>query len=123
MPKNIRFFFVLLALLAIAIFFVAGERTRVARASGDEDFVPGEVVVELTSTADLVGVATQHGLDPNPLDQFGSRAIYRLRITDGVDVEHRVNELVLDTRVLFAEPNFIEKPPEGGGNGWSVGNG
>ncbi len=113
---------VVLLIVATLIFFAANWRTPVVHAvSGDEDFIPGEVVVKLTSSSDLAGVASQHALNPTPLDQFGSRPIYRLRITDGARVEDRVNQLLLDTRVIFAEPNFIEKPPEGGGKSWSVG--
>ena len=83
MTNKLRLWFMLLMLFAVAICLVSGARPRVVQASGDEDFVTGEVVVKLTSTADLAGVATQHALDPNPLDQFGSRPIFRLRITDG----------------------------------------
>ena len=108
MPKNLRISFVLAALLAVALFLASSKHAPVVHASdGDEDFVAGEVVVQLTSTANLAGVAGQHGLDPNPVDQFGSRAIYRLRITDGGRVENRVDELLNDNRVLFAEPNYF----------------
>jgi len=66
-------------------------------------------------------VASQFALDPVPLDQFGSRPIYRLRITDGSLVTDKVTALLLDKRVVFAEPNFNYTPPEGGGQTWSVG--
>src|SRR6476620_2905098 len=104
--RNMKFFKeirqrVVLLIVATLIFFAANWRTPVVHAvSGDEDFIPGEVVVKLTSSSDLAGIASQHALNPTPLDQFGSRPIYRLRITDGARVEDRVNQLLLDTRVI-----------------------
>src|SRR6267154_624503 len=82
---------------------------------GDNDFVPGEVVVKLASTTDLTGVAAQFYLDPAPLGQFGSRPIYRLRITDtNAKVQDKVTALIADPqkRVIYAEPNFLVAPPE-----------
>src|SRR5678816_2670962 len=96
--KEIRQSAVLL-IIAGLIFFAASWRTPTVQAGDDDDFISGEVVVKLTSISDLAGVASQHALDPTPLDQFGSRPIYRLRITDGARVEDRVNQLLLDTRV------------------------
>src|ERR1700755_541338 len=110
MPKNLRISLVLLVLFAAAIFFAVGDQPRtVSSASDDDAFMKGEVLVKLTSAAQLAPVALQYKLDPNPLDQFGSRPIYRLRITDNARVEDRVNQLVRDTRVVFAEPNFVQK--------------
>ena len=43
------------------------------------EYVPGEVVLQLKDGADLGGVAGAFGLALPPLDQFGSRPIYRLR--------------------------------------------
>src|SRR5262245_16444635 len=106
MLKNFRLWFVLLLVFAAAIVFAVGVQPPAVRAAAsDDDFIAGEVVVKLASTADLAAVAAQHSLDPAPLDQFGSRPIYRLRITDGASVETRVDQLLLDTRVIFAEPN------------------
>src|SRR5690349_3853718 len=118
MRRTLNFFCLLFLIVAG---FSSGRDAVVVRADGGEDFVPGEVVVRLANSADLGAVAAQHALDPAPLDQFGSRPIYRLRILDNTPVETRVAALVADTSVVFAEPNFVEKPPEGGGNSWSVG--
>ena len=109
MPKNLRISLVLLVFFAAAIFFAVSYQPRaVSSASDDDEFIKGEVLVKLTSAADLAAVAARYNLAPNPLDQFGSRPIYRLRITDGAKVEDRINQLVGDNRVVFAEPNFIE---------------
>ena len=118
MPKNLRMSLALLVFFAAAIFFAVGDQPRaVTYASDADDFIQGEVLVKLTSTIHLAPVAAQYNLDPNPLDQFGSRPIYRLRIIDKARVEDRIDQLVKDGRVALAEPNYIEKPPEGGGNG------
>lgn len=110
-------------LLVVAVCLLADLRSiSVSNAtSGGEEFVAREVVVKLTSTGDLPAIATRYSLDPNPIDQFGSRPIFRLRITDNASVEDRVEALSGDSRVVFAEPNFIATPPEGGGIIWSVG--
>ena len=79
--------FLLALLIFVAVFWNVPQPERVVRAAfDDEDFMPGEVVVQLTSAGDLAGVAAKFSLDPFPLDQFGSRPIYRLRITDGARV-------------------------------------
>src|ERR1044072_970170 len=82
----------------------------VVRADGsDNDYVPGEVVVMLSSTAALQAVATQYGFSPAPLGQFGSRPIYRLKITDGASAQQKVTTLKSDPqlRVIYAEPNYL----------------
>ena len=40
-------------------------------------YLPGEVVVKLAQASDLPGVAATYALDPTPVDQFGSRPIFR----------------------------------------------
>src|SRR3970040_2157733 len=85
-----------------------------ARADDDDDkFVPGEVVVKLFQAADLRDVARDYNLDQDPIDQFGPRPIYLLRIRDGVAPELRAAALAADVRVVYAEPNFTGQPPEG----------
>lgn len=76
-----------------------------------------EVVVKLTVGADLNSVASDFGLDPNPLDQFGSRPIYRLSILDGASPRDKAAALMSDplARVVYAEPNNIAEAPEGQG--------
>src|SRR5438034_5778125 len=95
--------FCILVLAGAAIFY--GRATPVVRADNDDDFLPGEIVVELVSPTYLAAVAAEFSLDPTPLGQFGSRPIFRLRITDGAPVKNRVDALCRDTRVVYAEPN------------------
>ena len=114
---------VLFLLAAAGLISIKTTPRTLAASDDNNDFVSGEVLVQLGSPGDLAGVAAKYALDPKPLDQFGSRPIYRLRIIDGARVEDRVDQLVHDGRVAFAEPNFTQTAPEGSGNGWSVGNG
>ena len=84
-----------------------------ARAQELDDYVPGEVLVKLVRVTDVAGIAADYGLDPIPLDQFGTRAIFRMRILDGVSPLERAAQLAGDARVIYAEPNFIGQAPEG----------
>lgn len=81
-------------------------------AQEDADYLPDEVVVELVSELDLPGVAADYYLDPVPIAQFGSRPIYRLRILDGALPPDRAAQLMLDVRVLLAEPTYLQGAPE-----------
>ena len=119
---------VLLALLCFSWAFVP------ANADDDDDddggsssigYVPKEVVVKLNQASDLPAVAARHKLDPVPLDQFGSRPIYRLRINDNVGPPQRAAQLLNDPegRVAYAEPNYETRVPEGQGVTWSDGGG
>lgn len=76
-------------------------------------YVPGQVVVKLKLAADLPAVASAYRLDPAPLDRFGSRPIYRLRILDGTSPPSRATQLANDRRVAYAEPNYLGQTPEG----------
>jgi subtilisin family serine protease len=84
-----------------------------ARAQEPDQYLPDEVVVKLTSSTDLAGIAADYALDPMPLDRFGTRAIYRLRILDGATPPDRASALAADPRVIYAEPNYVGRAPEG----------
>ncbi|MDX6696038.1 MAG: thermitase [Blastocatellia bacterium] len=95
-----------------------------AQGSGSSnDYVPGEVVVKLASAADLAAITTQYGLATVPLDQFGSRPIYRLKIADSESVPQKVTRLKADPqlRVVYAEPNYLANAPEASKPSWGVG--
>ena len=95
---------------------------RAASAGGPAGYVPGEVMVKLARAADLPAVAADYRLDPAPVDQFGSRPIYRLRILDAASPPDRAAAMVLDPRVLYAEPNWEGQAPEERQDySWSIG--
>jgi subtilisin family serine protease len=76
-------------------------------------YLSDEVVIKLFRASDLAGIAVDHALDPVPLDQFGSRPIFRLQILDGAVPLDKAGELAADPRVEYAEPNFLGQAPEG----------
>lgn len=122
MPTFLRMTLLLLALLCP---FIA---TPLTRAQSQERYVPGEIVIKLFNSADLAAVAGRYRLALPPIDQFGSRPIYRLRITDGVDPVIKAEQMKPsggggDARVEFAEPNYLAQTPEGrrGRSGWAIG--
>ncbi|NOK60036.1 MAG: hypothetical protein GFH27_549291n229 [Chloroflexi bacterium AL-W] len=85
------------------------------QAQDDSDgFVPNEVLVQLTPTTNLATVINQvSGLAPIPLDQFGTRPIYLLQITDGTSPEDKAESLRIIVGVIAAEPNYTGQTPEG----------
>ncbi|NJM06161.1 S8 family serine peptidase [Candidatus Gracilibacteria bacterium] len=88
-----------------------------------DGYVADEIVIKLFGSSDLAAVATQYNLALPPLDQFGTRPIYRLRISDGMGPEEKATELLGDARIEFAEPNFLAQTPEGRGGRkrWAIG--
>ncbi|HEU0294603.1 MAG TPA: S8 family serine peptidase [Anaerolineales bacterium] len=102
---------ILLTLLTMLLSLVAPVTSAGAQESND--FLPDEVLVKLLQASEVVGLAADYDLDPTPLDQFGSRPIYRLRILDGASPPDRAAQLASDSRVVYAEPNFVGRAPEG----------
>jgi thermitase len=102
---------ILLTLITMLLSLVAP--VTLAGAQEQNGFLPEEVLVKLHQAADLASLAADYGLDPAPIDQFGSRAIYRMRILDGASPPARAAQLTGDSRVVYAEPNFIGRAPEG----------
>ncbi len=99
--------------VALMLALILGFDERLTKAQEPDEYEPGEVVVKLLQHGDLPGVATDFGLAPTPLDQFGARPIYRLRILDGTPPPDKAAALLTDSRVLYAEPNYIQQTPEG----------
>src|ERR1044072_8589848 len=97
-----------------------------SRATDTGNYLSAEVVVKLVRSTDLPAIASQYGLDPFPIDQFGSRALYLLRIIDGSSPNDKAEELFADpqARVLYAEPHLLQQPPEVAARvTWSAGGG
>ena len=111
-----------LALAAALLCAGAPAATPPARASsgsGEDGYVTNEVNVKLRGAADLQAVAEQHKLQL--VEQFGSRPIYRMRVTDGTDAKVKASAVAADTtRVEYAEANWTAGSPEGSGLTWSV---
>lgn len=91
--------------------------------SQTSDYVPNEIVVKLKNSQDLAAIAKKYNLNPKPLDQFGSRPIYRLQILNNTPPPE-LAERMLDSSsdlIVYAEPNFILGFPEQNGNSWMIG--
>ncbi len=97
----------------LALVAMLGLSATSTAAETAEAVVPSEVVIKLYNAADLSAVAAANGLDPVALDQFGSRAIYRLRIVDNTSPSEKSQALAQDGRVQYAEPNYLGYTPEG----------
>jgi subtilisin family serine protease len=103
---------VAVALCALAPALPTGTAARHGASDGER---PNEVVVKLTSAADLPAVAIEYGLDPTPLSSLAGFAVYRLRIVSGESPGDLSERLVEDpaARVVYAEPNQLGQTPEG----------
>ena len=104
--------------------FSALNTSSESRAATSDEFINGEVVVKLARASDLPAVAAAYRLDPVPLGQFGSRPIYRLKITDGTSAQDKAEALLADplARIVYAEPNLLGGAPEEAARvTWSVG--
>lgn len=100
-------------MLALALALMVGLDDRLVKAQDTDEYEPGEIVVKLLQPDALPGVAADYNLDPTPLDQFGARPIYRLHILDGTPPPDKAEALQQDSRVHYAEPNYIQQTPEG----------
>lgn len=86
----------------------------------DERPLAGEVLVKLRRSEDLAALRAQYGL--TPIDQFGTRPIYRLATAPGADVEALLQRLELDVRVQYAQPNHVAQTPESrNASYWAIG--
>ncbi|MGQ0541294.1 MAG: S8 family peptidase [Blastocatellia bacterium] len=110
---------------SILVIFLFSSAVLPVFANPDEGYAPDEVVIKLFSPNQLRLIAKRYRLSPAPIERFGKRPIYRMRIIDGADPQDRAIQLTNDPfgRVEFAEPNFITQAPEARGNPWSIGGG
>lgn len=102
-----------ISLIVVVMLLSISAPSTLVSAQGSNNFVPNEVLVKLLQANDLASIAAEYDLDPTPLDQFGTRAIYRMQIMDGAAPPERAVQLEADARVDYAEPNFIGRAPEG----------
>ncbi len=82
--------------------------------------LPGEVLIELESSALLPGLLARYPVVV--IDQFGSRPIYRLKVDPAVDLDQVIEALDVEIGVRAAEPNFLHGSPEARRNSpWALG--
>jgi thermitase len=99
-----------LALCLLALLIVANPAQALVEG---EDFRTDQVVVKLDPTvgATIQKINADYGLSTLD-DSLGTKGIYLLRVPAGSDTEGMVGRLENDTRLLFAEPNFVVEAPE-----------
>lgn len=109
--------------LLVILILLTAFLPSMAWADADEEFVPGQVLIKLSSPRHLLVIAKKYRLSPVPIERFGRRPIYLMRILDGASPIDRAAELEADflRRVEFAEPNFQVEAPEARGISWSIG--
>jgi hypothetical protein len=97
---------------------------------GSEEYIDGQIIVQLQPGFQIATVATMYGLDPNPIGALTLSADppevpvtnYLLRIVDGSTVTQKVAQMAPDTlRILIVEPHYIHSAPEAARPSWSVG--
>ncbi len=80
--------------------------------NGDFQYAPGEVLVVLINKApmvELVGMAADYDLLPVQVIDVPWGPLYRLQIRTGETVQQMVVRLNADSRVRYAEPNYVVK--------------
>jgi len=99
-----------LALCLVALLSAAGPAQALVEG---EDFETGQVVVKLDPAvgATIGKINADYGLSTLD-DTLSSTGIYLLKVPAGSDTEGMVGRLANDTRLLFAEPNFVAEAPE-----------
>src|SRR5215212_933913 len=99
-----------LALCLLALLSAASPAQALAEG---ENFKTGQVVVKLDPTigATIGEINADYGLTTLD-DTLGSTGIYLLEVPAGSNTEGMVGRLENDTRLLFAEPNFVAEAPE-----------
>jgi thermitase len=99
-----------LALCLLALLSAASPAQALAEG---ENFKTGQVVVKLDPTigATIGEINADYGLTTLD-DTLGSTGIYLLEVPAGSNTEGMVGWLENDTRLLFAEPNFVAEAPE-----------
>jgi subtilisin family serine protease len=107
---------------ALASLCTAGLLAAVAVAHAQEadPELPGEVLVQLKSTAALGPLLTKYQL--SLVGQFGSRPIYRLKVVGLAPTAEKIAALQTELDVLYAEPNTVHRSPEARrNNAWTIG--
>lgn len=91
-----------------------------ARQTVPDTELPGEILVQLRSTAALAPLLGKYQL--TVVSQFGARPIYRLHVAGLADTHATITALRTELDVINAEPNFIHQTPEGRRLGaWAIG--
>lgn len=106
-------------LMVLGLFLFAAVSESTAQTSCE--CVSGQVIVQVAAGNNLASIASQHGLNPTPLSQVGSPAIYLMAIANGQTPTTVAQSLSADARVIFAEVNRKLSNAERPGLAWTQG--
>ena len=99
--------------LALCLLMLSGAASRAQAACGLGSFVPNQVIVKLDQGATITQINATYG--STVVESFpGSTDIYLLELPASSGVTETVQQMAKDSRLLYAEPNFIAQSPEGG---------
>ena len=88
--------------------------------SGSGDEVAGEVLLMLRSNDALAPLMQKYQL--SLVSRFGSRPIYRLKVIGSAKAKDKVAAMSLETDVVIAEVNTVQRNPEARRNvAWAIG--
>lgn len=100
-------------LLCALLCVIALQPARSALAAAPR-YVEGEVVVQINPASGATIATINAAYRTTTIAALTPElAIYLLRTPPGVSTAQIVDQMALDTRLLFAEPNFISEAPEG----------
>ncbi len=101
-------------LFALALVFLAlGAQPRPVAAGLPRPYEPDELVVAIDELSDLSVEQLNGELGTTTLAELApGSAVYLLRTPPGVDPDLLAEQIELDPRLRFAEPNYISRAPE-----------
>lgn len=109
--------------VVLTVLFIVGQFWLPLNADDDGDYEPNQVVVKLNLASGVTIEAIHNDYNTLTLDTLlGSAGIYLLQISAEQSVQEVVDLMRTDSRLLYAEPNFIGGIPEGDPSGtWAWG--
>ena len=110
-------------ILALGMLMLSGAASRAQAACGPGGFVPHQVIVKLNPIPGATVEQINATYGSTTLETFpGSTDVYLLELPTGSDVTETVKQMANDLRLLYAEPNFFARSPEGGARhrAWGV---
>jgi thermitase len=98
--------------LALYLLMLSGVASRAQGSSVVGSVVPDQAVVELLPSASITKINADYGTTTHR--RLPNSSVYLLKLPAGSSVKATVRRMSADQRLLYAEPNFVVYPPEGG---------
>jgi subtilisin family serine protease len=89
--------------LLLLLLIFAGGKTQAA-----QDYVPGDVIIKISDNSQVKAIADQYDLQKqDELKAADGGEVSLLKIKDQYDVDEKLEQLNADSRIEFAQPNYI----------------